>query len=66
MGYWLTNQYTLDVTASDSKASNTYETGVRVMEFVQYDVKVKGTGTKVRPWYFEDGYSVRIGSSNKE
>ncbi len=41
------------------------KSGVRVTEFVQQDAKVKGAGTITTPWEFVEGYTVRVGSTDR-
>ncbi len=64
IGYWLVGRKILDVKAAEFNNSNV-TSGVRVTEFTKHDVKVKGSGTKTNPWYFTDGYTVKIGSSDQ-
>jgi hypothetical protein len=63
IGYWLIGNKILDVRVSASVNANVVS-GVRVTEFVKHDAKVKGNGTKTTPWYFTDGYIVKVGSSD--
>ncbi len=64
IGYWLVDRKILDVKAETFVNPNV-ESGVRVTEFTKHDVKVKGSGTKTNPWYFTDGYIVKVGSSDQ-
>ncbi len=64
IGYWLIGNKLLDVRVSAPVNANVVS-GVRVTEFVKHDIKVKGTGTKTNPWFFTDGYVVKVGSSDQ-
>ena len=64
IGFWLVDRKVLDV-KSESFTNPNVVSGVRVTEFINHGVKVKGTGTKTNPWYFTDGYMVKIGSSDQ-
>ena len=63
IGYWLMDNKILDVKVSMPGPNP--KSGVRITEFVKHDVKVKGSGTKTNPWYFTDGYSVKITSTDQ-
>ena len=63
IGFWLVDRIILDVKTKSFTNPNVVS-GVRVTEFVNHDAKVKGTGTKTNPWYFTDGYVVKVGSSD--
>ncbi len=63
IGFWLVDRKILDVKFQSFPNPNMVS-GVRVTEFVRHDTKVKGVGTKTNPWYFTDGYVVKVGSSD--
>ena len=59
--YWLIDGQTLDL---DTKSGAT-TSGVRVTEYVLHGTKVKGAGTQTTPWEFVDGYTVKIGTTDR-
>ncbi len=64
IGYWLIGNKILDVRITTIN-NPVAVSGVRITEFVKHDAKVKGSGTKTNPWYFTDGYIVKVGSSDQ-
>ena len=59
--YWLINGQALDL---DTKSGVT-TSGVRVTEYVLHGTRVTGAGTQTTPWEFVDGYTVKVGTTDK-
>ena len=57
-----TNVVVIDPNSSNyfSNKSQNYSSGIRVTNYVQNDVHLKGKGTKIEPWEFDEKYYVRF------
>ena len=61
--YWLIDKWRLDTKPTTGNDEET--AGVRITEYVLSNAKVKGTGTMSNPWEFLDGFSIKIGTTDK-
>ena len=61
--YWLINKWKVDT--KPTTGSDDDKSGVRITEYVLSNAKVKGTGTISNPWIFVDGFSIKIGTTDK-